>query len=109
MDGVGSLVDDLEKVLSSEEPLRTNLLHVDSMWAMQSPTSAADWLSRLQRKDKEIKELEMLVRACVRAYMCLWVGGTYVLAMYLFPDHLPIDLNGCNFDMCLVIRGIHPN
>ena len=77
MDGVGSLVDDLEKVLSSEEPLRTNLLHVDSMWAMQSPTSAADWLSRLQRKDKEMKELEMLVRACMlyvsvdRWYMCI--------------------------------------
>ena len=58
VDGVTGLVEDLEKVLSSEEPLRTNLLHVDTLWSMQSPTSAADWLARLQRKDKENKELE---------------------------------------------------
>ena len=59
MDGVSDLVEELEKVLSSEEPsLRTNLLHVDTLWSMQSPTSAADWLARLQMKEKEKKELE---------------------------------------------------
>ncbi|XP_065907152.1 uncharacterized protein [Dysidea avara] len=59
VDGVSDLVEELEKVLSSEEPsLRTNLLHVDTLWSMQSPTSAADWLARLQMKEKEKKELE---------------------------------------------------
>ena len=60
VDGITGLVEDLEKVLSSEELLRTNLLHIDTLWSMQSPTSAADWLARLQKKDKENKELEKL-------------------------------------------------
>ena len=53
------VVEELDKAVSSGTSEKTGLLlHADTPWALQSPTSAADWLSRLQKKDKEKKELE---------------------------------------------------
>ena len=57
LDGVSGVVEELDKVVSSSGTSGL-LLHVDTPWALQSPTSAADWLNRLQKKDKEKKELE---------------------------------------------------
>ena len=59
LDGVTEVVEKLDKAVSSGSLDKTSLLlHADTLWALQSPTSAADWLSRLQKKDKEKKELE---------------------------------------------------
>ena len=59
VDGVNGVVEELDRMVSSGVSEKTGLLlHADTPWALQSPTSAADWLSRLQKKDKEKKELE---------------------------------------------------
>jgi len=62
LDGVSGMVEELDRMVSSGVCEKTGLLlHVDTPWALQSPTSAADWLFRLQKKDKEKKELEKYV------------------------------------------------
>ena len=59
LDGVTEVMEELDKVSTSGTLGKPgSLLQTDTLWALQSPTSAADWLSRLQKKDKEKKELE---------------------------------------------------
>ena len=59
LDGITEVMEELDRTVSSGTSGKpSSLLHVDTLWALQSPTSAADWLSRLQKKDKEKKELE---------------------------------------------------
>ena len=59
LDGITEVMEELDRTVSSGASGKpSSLLHVDTLWALQSPTSAADWLSRLQKKDKEKKELE---------------------------------------------------
>jgi len=70
LDGVTGIVEELDKVVSSGILGKTgSLLHTDTLWALQSPTSAADWLARLQKKDKEKKELEKLELYHVYVYI----------------------------------------
>lgn len=76
MDGVTGIVEELDKVVSSGTLGKPGLLlHTDTLWALQSPTSAADWLARLQKKDKEKKELEKLVftYVCTCIYMHTYI------------------------------------
>ena len=59
LDGIAGIMEELDKAVTSGMMGKTSLLlHTDTLWALQSPTSAADWLSRLQKKDKEKRELE---------------------------------------------------
>ena len=68
-DGVTEVMEELDKVVTSGTSGKpSSLLHTDTLWALQSPTSAADWLSRLQKKDKEKKELEKYVCSAI---MCV--------------------------------------
>jgi len=95
VDGVSGLVEDLEKVLSSEETLRTNLLHVDTLWSMQSPTSAADWMARLQRKDKENKELDQSVQT-----MCVVTSG---ICVFWVPTSVGLSVRSLLEILCMAV------
>ena len=50
-------LDNYKVVTSGTSGKPSSLQHTDALWVLQSPTSVADWLSRLQKK----KELEKYV------------------------------------------------
>lgn len=80
LDGITEVMEELDKVVTSGTSGKpSSQLHTDTLWALQSPTSAADWLSRLQKKDKEKKELEKYVRMYV-VQSCV----NKILLSYLF-------------------------